>query len=76
MSKLYKVTLRGMTTSSVGAPHGIAYVVAEDSAEAHQKIKHGLEERNLGTDKERELHTVELLADSASYPNCGRRLYE
>ena len=31
---LYKVTLRGMTTSSTGMIHGINYVVATDPTEA------------------------------------------
>ena len=74
--KLWKVTCRGMhggLGSSVA--HGIAYVVAEDAAQAYKKVRTSLDERNLGFSKERELNKIELLAGEGDYPECGYTLY-
>lgn len=71
MKKLYKVTLRGMTTSSSGVAYGISYVSAENPTEAYEKVKTFLDKEDLGFCRDRELDKVELIADSARYPNCG-----
>lgn len=71
--KLYRVTCRGMTHGD--QPHGIAYVVAADPADAYKKVRASLDERNLGFAKERELDKIELLAEVGNYPECGTALY-
>jgi hypothetical protein len=48
-------------------PHGIAYVVAIDPAEAYKKLRASLDERKLGFTKERELDKIELLAEIGCY---------
>lgn len=70
MTSLYRVTCVGMTAS-----HGVAYVVARDAAAAYRRVRDDLDARDLGFHKERALDRVELLAEDAPYPGCGRRLY-
>ena len=77
-TKLYLVKCRGMLSSSVitrHVSHGVAYVIADNPTEAYEKLRHYLDEKNIGKYEERELHSVELAADSEVYPNCGTRLY-
>lgn len=74
--KLWKVTCRGMHGGIASdVAHGIAYVVAEDAAEAYKKLRSSLDKRKLGFSKEREMEKVELLAAEGDYPECGYALY-
>lgn len=73
--KLYRVTLRGMTHSSVGIVHGVSYVVAKNSEEAYQKVRKKLDEKDYGISKDRELDKVELLAGTYEYTDTGTLLY-
>lgn len=73
--KLYKVTLRGMTYSSTGVVHGVSYVVANNPDHAHQVVKKDLEKREIGFRADREMASVELLAEDTQYPDCKTRLY-
>lgn len=68
--KLFKVTCQGMHHS-----HGMAYVVARDAEEAYQCVRQRLDAEGLGFAKEREMQTVELMAEDSDYPLCERRLY-
>ena len=74
--KLYKVTCRGMDHSlTTGPSYGVAYVVAEQAGEAYEKVRANLVERKLGFSNERELKSVELIAESIAFPDCGTILY-
>jgi len=74
---LFKVTCRGMTHTSGGATaHGLAYVVAKDSAEAYRKVRDELERIGVGFRRDRELLSVEVIAEAGQYPACGIRLYQ
>ena len=73
--KLYKVTLKGMTHTSTGVSHGISYAVAENLDEAYAKVKKYVDEKDLGFSRDRELATIELVADSADYNNVGIMLH-
>lgn len=73
--KLYRVTCRGMRNSVGTQPaHGVAYVVAPDPTSAYQTLRDSLDRRKLGFEVERELHTIELIADEGPYPKCGHEL--
>ena len=73
--KLYRVTLRGMTSNSTGSAYGTSYVVAENSDEAYKKVRKFLDEHDLGLTKDRELDKVELIADSYIYTDVGCLLH-
>jgi hypothetical protein len=73
--KLYRVTLKGMTFWDAGTPYGLNYVVATDPTEAYDKVRKFLDEYNLGFPGERELDTIELIADSCPHPYTNYRLY-
>ena len=74
--KLYLVECRGMTSASGGRPaHGRCYVVATNIQEAWERAYADLVERDLGTDAEREMGTISLIAEDVPYPACGHRLY-
>ena len=74
MKKLYKITLKGMTTG-VTYTHGIAYAVAENTDEAYQNVRAYLDNEDIGFKPERELKSIELIAECADYPDCGIKLY-
>jgi len=71
-NKLCLVKCRGMRQSNI---NGVAYVVANDPTEAYNKLRSFLDKNKIGFKKERELFTIELLAESADYPDCGIRLF-
>jgi hypothetical protein len=73
--KLYKVTLKGMTYSSTGPARGISYVVATDPTEAYERLRLFLDKEKYGYERERELHTIELMAEAFNYTNCGHILF-
>jgi hypothetical protein len=73
--KLFKITLRGMTVTSTGVVYGVSYVVAQDPTSAYLKVKKFLDTNDIGFSKERELFSVELIADSNIYPDCGTLLH-
>jgi hypothetical protein len=74
--KLYKVKCRGMHGGMASSTaHGIAYVVAANPDEAYQMVRRHLDKSGLGFEYERELESVELMADEGEYPKCGHRLY-
>lgn len=65
--KLYKVNLR---------PHwGEFYVIAKSSDAAYKKVRVDLENREIGSQKDRELRGILLLAEDVEYPDCETRLY-
>lgn len=72
--KLYKVTCRGMNYNKHSL-HGVAYVVAPDSEMAYQELLTYLNKKDLGFQDDRELKTVELIAEESDYPKCGIRLF-
>lgn len=69
-NKLYRVTCRGMQGS-----HGTAYVIAGNPNEAYRLLRDDLDRRDLGFQKERELLSVELIAEEGAYPDCKTQLY-
>ena len=73
-NKLYRVTLRGMTSSVTGVSYGMSYVVAKNTEEAYQKLKKFVEENDLGYSSQRELDKVELLAEDYQYTSTGTML--
>lgn len=70
--KLYKVTIKGMIISE----YHEFYVCAPDATEAYCKVKEYLDGNNLGSERDRELHTIEFIAEDAEYPKCGTRLFQ
>ncbi len=74
--KLYRVTCRGMSGGlGYDTVFGVAYAVAKDSSEAYEMVRQYLVDEQIGFDKDREMKSIELLADEAPYPACSYRLY-
>lgn len=74
-NKLFKVTLKGMTHSSIGVEYGVSYVVALDSDKAYQKVKKFLDENDIGYKRDRELSKIELIAEEHQYTDVGNMLF-
>jgi hypothetical protein len=55
--------------------HGVAYVVASDPTTAVKFVQQSLKRKNLGSDFDRALDKVELIAEDKTYPDCGYTLY-
>jgi len=69
--RLYKIICRGLS----GTDYGTAYAVAEDPEQAYRKVRRFLDEHTVGFPEDREMKTIELLADSSDSPDCGVKLY-
>ena len=50
-------------------------VVATDPTKAYQIVRKWLDDKKYGFDKDRELDSVELLADDYEYPDTPHRLF-
>lgn len=75
--KLYLVRCHGMQTTAGGqVAWGQAYVAADDPTEAYRKLRAFLDKEDLGFSQEREMLSIELVADSERYQHCGIRFYE
>lgn len=74
--KLFKVTLKGMTFQvNSGTAWGIAYVVAENTDVAYNKVKEYLDKKDIGFSGDRVLDKIELIAEDVDYPGSGIKLY-
>ena len=73
--KLYLVKLRGMQNSATGTAHGVAYVVEKDPTRAYNKVRNYVDAEDLGFRDEREMESVELIAETGSYPECRVQLF-
>jgi hypothetical protein len=69
--KLFRVTLRGLYATKYGA----SYVVAPDPTTAYQMVRAKLDDKDYGFDKDRELHSIELLADSGYLHDSPSQLF-
>lgn len=73
--KLFKVTLRGMRHTTTGsAPEGVSYVLASCPTSAYLKIRKRLDDKNRGFVKDRELESIDLVAESGEYTDALYRL--
>lgn len=73
--RLYRVLLKGMQHEPTGTKYGCPFVVAENPAEALEKVQKYLDEKKLGFPFEREMDKIELLAEVGNYPNCKVQLF-
>lgn len=73
--KLYKVECRGLKYNSTGVIHGISYVIAEDPTSAYNKVKKHPDGCDIGFDAERELLSIELIAEDYSYSATRTMLF-
>jgi hypothetical protein len=64
--KLYFITIRGRESF---------YVIAEDSEIAYRKVKKYLDETDRYFRDDREMKSIELLAEAKDYPDCKARLF-
>jgi hypothetical protein len=71
--KLFRLKLRGMETGIIA--YGYPYVVAENMDEAYKKVRNYLDEKDLGFENDREMESIQLLAETGDYPNCGVQLF-
>ncbi len=71
--KLFRVSVVNLSAEIRFLESG--YVVAEGPAQAYRALRDYLDANNIGEVNDREMDTIELLADTAEVPACGRRLY-
>lgn len=62
--KLFKVTIKAPLAS-------IFYVVADGPNEAYHSVRGLLDKKDWYFSDQREMKTIELLAEDATYPACG-----
>jgi hypothetical protein len=74
-NKLYRVQLRGMQYNTTGPVRGISFVVAHSSDEAYQKVRKYLDEKDYGFSSERQLQSIELLAEELEYTEAPHLLF-
>lgn len=64
--KLFRVKLRGVS-SFTGIDYSCSYVVAQNSDDAYKKVRKFLDDKDLCFSCDREMKSVELIADDAEY---------
>lgn len=72
--KLYLVAIKGRY-NAVGTDYSEAYVVAENTDKAYKIYRDFLDKEDLCFDSDRELKSIELLAEDAKYPDCQKLLF-
>ena len=72
--KLFKVTLRGGINPGF-TNYNASFVVAESPDAAYQAIRDFLDSNNLCFLWERELESIELLAEDCKHPACRTMLF-
>lgn len=68
--KLWRVTLRRHLER-----YSPCYVVAPDADTAYKAVRADLDQRDYGFAKDRELQSVELLAEDYDYTETGSKLF-
>ena len=59
--KLYKITVRSGE---------VYYAVSTDPTEAYNAVRAKLDDRGWATESEREMLSIELIAEAVTYPSC------
>ena len=72
--KLFKVALRGGINPG-STDYNASFVVAESPDAAYQAVRDFLDKNDLCYDDERELKSIELLAEDSKYPACRTMLF-
>jgi hypothetical protein len=72
--KLYRVKLKGMC-DTINTAYGNPYVVADNPTQALEKVQEYLNKRDLGFSSDREMDTIELLAEEGDYPECKIQIF-
>lgn len=67
--KLYKVNLRNY------GKYNMSYVVANNTDEAYKIVREYLDKKDLCFRSERELESVELIAEEGDYIDCEVQLF-
>ena len=73
--KLFRIKLTGMKYSSIGTLYGCPYVVAESAEQALAKVQKYVRDNDLGFTNDREMESIELLAEEGDYPGCRIQLF-
>ena len=73
--KLYRVKLKGMCGIGLNTAYGKPFVVANNPTEALKKVQDYISKEDLGFRHEREMESIELLAEEGDYPECCIQLY-
>lgn len=72
--KLYRVRLRGLN-SVISTNYGNPYVIAISPNEALAKVQANVNDKDLGFTKDREMQSIELLAEVGDYPTCRTQIF-
>jgi len=71
--KLYRVHIRG-GHNCLSTDYHETYVVAKSPNEAYEQVRKFLDDNDLCFSDDRELDTIELLAENTRYPACKKML--
>ena len=70
--KLYKVSLRGFIDQPMIRT---SFVIANDPHQAYQRVRKFLDEQDYGFSKDRELDSIQLIAERYFYTNAPACLF-
>jgi hypothetical protein len=73
--KIYRVNLRGFSGSSTGVDYSCSYVLSENPDIAYKTVREWLDGADYGFQKDRELKSIELIAEAHEYADCQTRLF-
>ena len=73
--KLYRINLKGLRGSGIDTAYGRPYVVADNPTDALLIVQKYLIKKDIGFNNEREMESIELLAEEGDYPKCRVQLF-
>ena len=73
--KLYRIQLKGMTSSFTGTCYGMPYVVATNPTDAYKIVREYLDKGGIGFCSDREMDSITMLAEESVYPDCRFQLF-
>jgi hypothetical protein len=74
--KLFRVNLKGMYGTGCGIKYHQSYVVAKTMDGAYKKVRDYLDGADLGFSSDRELDSIELIAEDCEYTDVRTRLFQ
>jgi hypothetical protein len=74
--KLFKVNLKGTYGTGCGVKYHRSYVVAKTMDGAYKKVRDYLDGADIGFSSDRELDSIELVAEDYEYTDVRTRLFQ
>ena len=74
--KLFKINLKGIFGAGLGVKYHESYVVAKTMDGAYKKVRDFLDDKDYGFSGDRELESIELIAEDNEFTDVRKKLFQ